>query len=138
MSRFWLVLAGLAGAAAVALGAYGAHGFGGSALQERWFAIAQTYHALHAVALLAGAALVARLEGVAGRMAQAGLGFIAAGVLLFSGGLYWRALSEGGGPGFMIPLGGLALVMGWLGLAVAGLLAAKRQAIRPEVTGSSR
>lgn len=126
MSRVWLILAGLAGAAAVALGAYGAHGFGGSAIQERWFAIAQSYHALHAVALLAGAALVVRLDGVAARMAQAGLALLTVGILLFSGGLYWRALSEAGGPGFVMPLGGLALIMGWLGLAVAGILAARR------------
>jgi len=123
MSRLWLILAGVAGAAAVALGAYGAHGFGGTAIQERWFAIAQNYHALHAVVLLAGAALVDRLGGGAARAGHAGLGLIAVGTLLFSGGLYWRALTEAGGPGVMMPLGGLGLIVGWLALAVAGLIA---------------
>ena len=122
MSRLWLVIAGLAGAAAVALGAYGAHGFGGSAIQQSWFATAQAYHALHAVALLAGAALADRLSGGAARAAHTGLGLIAGGTLLFSGGLYWRALTEAGGPGGMMPVGGLALIAGWLALALAGLL----------------
>ena len=74
MSRLWLIIAGLAGATAVALAAYGAHGFGGSAIQQSWFATAQAYHALHAVALLAGAALVDRLSGGAARAAHTGLG----------------------------------------------------------------
>lgn len=126
MSRPWLILAGLSGAAAVALGAYGAHGFGGSAIQQSWFATAQSMHALHALALLAGAALVDRLQGGAARAAHGGLGLIALGTLLFAGGLYWRALAEGGGLGPLLPLGGVALIAGWLCLALAGILARSR------------
>ncbi len=73
------------------------------------------YHLLHAVALLAIA-----LSAQASALRAAGWLF-AAGIALFSGSLYALAL---GGPrwlGPVTPLGGLALIAGWLWLLRAAL-----------------
>lgn len=119
--RASLVTAGLLGASAVALGAWGAHagvvrlGPAGGAIWRT----AVDYHALHALALLGIAGVQA--AGVGGRTLRwASLAF-GVGVLGFSGSLYGLAL---GGPrwlGPITPLGGLALLAGWITVAVAGL-----------------
>lgn len=115
-SQKLLIAAGLLGFTGVALGAFGAH-----SLKEMLEASGQTknwekavfYQLVHAVALLA----------VAGRAMPAANkigGCWIAGVLCFSGSLYWLAL---GGPVKFIwpitPLGGLALLTGWAWLVWA-------------------
>jgi len=99
-------LAALAGALAVIAGAYGAHGAQGAAAE--WLRTGSHYQLVHAVA-----ALVA--IGRPGGRAAAWL-FVAGGAI-FAGTLYAMAL---GGPlwlGAVTPLGGLALIAGWLVLA---------------------
>lgn len=96
------------------LGAFGAHGLRGRLAAERlasWETAVQ-YHLLHALALLA----LALFERASGRTVTLPAALFAAGVLLFSGSIYLLAL---GGPrwlGPVTPLGGLALVAGWLAL----------------------
>jgi uncharacterized membrane protein YgdD (TMEM256/DUF423 family) len=112
----WLVLGALSGALTVALGAFGAH-----ALAERLDArelelwrTAVLYQGLHAPAL----GLVGLLAARSGRGSASGWAF-AAGTLVFAGTLYAMAL---GGPrwlGAITPLGGTALIAGWLLLAHA-------------------
>lgn len=123
--RASLVSAGLLGASAVALGAWGAHagpvhlGPVGSATWRT----AVDYHALHALALLGTAGVQA--AGTGGRALRWASVAFGVGVLGFSGSLYVLAL---GGPrwlGPVTPLGGLALVAGWLALAWAGLPAGR-------------
>lgn len=110
----WLVLAALSGALAVALGAFGAHGLR-ARLDAEALASWQTavqYHLLHSVALLALALFALR----GGRGAGWPAGLFAAGILLFSGSIYALAL---GGPrwlGPVTPLGGVALLGGWVAL----------------------
>lgn len=107
-ARTTAIAAGLLGFTGVALGAFGAHALKDTLATHGTTATWQTavlYHLLHAVALAAGptAPWVARCW--------------IAGVLLFSGSLYWLAL---GGPKFLgpvTPLGGLALLFGWALLA---------------------
>ena len=124
-ARFSLVTAGLLGLSGVALGAFGAHGLKATLLErgmtQAWETAAR-YHLLHAVAVLA---LAAWCRGSAtGSDANAPLQlWIArlwlAGVVLFSGSLYWLAL---GGPrwlGPVTPFGGIALMAGWLLVAIA-------------------
>lgn len=112
--KVWLAVAALSGALAVILGAFGAHG-----LRERlspeslasWQTAVQ-YHLVHSAALLALALYALR----GGRGAGLAFALLAAGVLLFSGSIYALAL---GGPrslGPVTPVGGLALVAGWLAL----------------------
>lgn len=120
---FPLLAAGVLGVTGVGLGAMGAHALR-TVLAERGmlqaWETASRYHLFHAVALLGIAAWVRH----AGAESGARLLFWTArlwciGVLLFSGSLYWLAL---GGPrwlGPVTPLGGLALMAGWLLVALA-------------------
>ena len=113
---FLLIVAGILGLTGVALGAFGAHGLkttlettGGL---ETW-KTAVFYQLVHAVALLA---LAPRTERAVRPIALCWI----TGVVLFSGSLYALAL---GFPAKFIwpvtPLGGLALLLGWVRLTWA-------------------
>ena len=120
MSRL-TVLAGVLGASAVAAGAFGAHGLADLVTPDRlavWETAAR-YHLIHALALLALAAFGGRL-GRAGRVASAAF---VLGVLVFSGSLYVLVLTDTAWLGMITPLGGLALIAGWLAVAAGGLSA---------------
>jgi uncharacterized membrane protein YgdD (TMEM256/DUF423 family) len=112
-ARTLILVAALLGAAGVALGAFGAHGLR-SRLDAQQLAVWETavkYHLIHAVALL-----TLGLSPHAPQLRGAGWCF-AAGIVLFSGSLYGLSL---GGPrllGPVTPLGGLALIAGWVWLA---------------------
>lgn len=142
MLRGLLVTAGVLGAAAVALGAYAAHGLEG-ALAERGYEGAELadrvdnfvtgarYQLATAVAVLALAI------GSKGRPLLAGAGWtMAGGVVVFSGLLYalafagddWRWL------GAVVPLGGLAMIVGWGMIAAAGFVRAADDAPKEEAT----
>ncbi len=121
MTHPFLFLGALLGGLAVALGAFGAHALKARLSPERLvtFETGVRYHFYHALALLA-VGLVQFNFPPAGNAALAGWLFVA-GISLFSGSLYWLAL---GGPrwlGPITPLGGLALIAGWIGLALAVL-----------------
>ncbi len=99
----------LSGAIAVAAGAFGAHGASGKAVE--WLRTGSIYQMVHAVAALAV------LGQPRGRVV-AWLFVLGGG--LFAGTLYAMAL---GGPrilGAVTPLGGIAIIAGWLLLAVGG------------------
>ena len=108
----------LVGGLAVAAGAFGAHGLRGrldpSALAT--FETAVRYQLVHALAAAFAADRAGRQGGV---MAARAAALYLAGTVLFSGSLYVLAL---GGPhlaGAVTPLGGLALMAGWLLLALS-------------------
>lgn len=97
----------------VALGAFGAH-----ALQELLQSRATThlwetavfYHLTHAIAVWV---LGIRSEPLSPALCRTGIAWLV-GIALFSGSLYGMAL---GGPrwlGPITPLGGLALIVGWI------------------------
>jgi len=112
-----LAAGALLGALGVAAGAFGAHG-----LKERltaealgWWDTASRYQLVHALALLA-TGLLARQRGAP---LPAATHLLLWGTLVFSGTLYALAL---GGPrwlGAVTPLGGTALIAGWVALALA-------------------
>jgi uncharacterized membrane protein YgdD (TMEM256/DUF423 family) len=116
--RFALLAAGILGLTGVALGAMGAHALKGP-LTERGMTqaweTASRYQLFHAVALLGVAAwLRASPLGASTRWLNWASSAWCVGTLLFSGSLYWLAL---GGPrwlGPITPLGGVALMLGWL------------------------
>lgn len=130
-ARRWIAIGALIGAIGVGLGAWHAHGLNefltdrgyiGDELERRLsiFETAVRYQMLHAIAMvLTGLALAQRAPG-AWRLA--GWLFLV-GVLLFSGLLKvmtfaapsWNWL------GAIVPLGGLAMIAGWLALAVGAL-----------------
>ena len=100
------VMAALSGALAVAAGAYGAHGAHSAAAQ--WLRTGSDYQLIHAVAVLA----------ILKQRTPAWLMLLGAGV--FAGTLYAMAFGAPRWLGAVTPLGGLAMIGGWL------LLAAKR------------
>ena len=108
-----LTLGAVAGATAVALGAFGAH-----ALRQRLdpgmleiYRTGVLYQVLHALALLAVAALGRRL----GRP-RLTTSLFAAGIVIFSGSLYILAISGVRVWGAVTPFGGVALILGWLSM----------------------
>ena len=112
-----LVAGAFLGAAGVAAGAFGAHG-----LRERlsaealgWWETGARYQLVHALALV-GAGLLARQRGAPLPLATH---LLLWGTLVFSGTLYAMALGAPRWLGAVTPLGGAALVAGWLALALA-------------------
>ncbi len=108
------------GGVAVAGGAFGAHGL--KALLEasgqaaNW-ETASRYALVHAVALVA-VGLLAAVRPDAPGLAMAAWCFLA-GTLIFSGCLATLALTGVKILGAIVPIGGLLLIAGWLGLALA-------------------
>lgn len=114
--RLFGTIGAVAGFLGVALGAFGAHALKArlSAADLEIFETAVRYHLVHAVALLALAALAQRLpEGTA---SVAGWAF-SLGILIFSGSLYLLVLTGPRWLGAVTPLGGTALLVGWAALA---------------------
>lgn len=111
-ARLALLLGALLAALGVALGAFGAHGLKAVLDAERlgWWHTGVQYHLWHAIGLVAiGAAALPGTRGAAI--------LLAIGVIVFSGSLYLMALTGLRWLGMVTPLGGLALIGGWLWLA---------------------
>jgi len=100
------VVAALSGAVAVIAGAYGAHGAHGPAVE--WLKTGSHYELIHAVAALVA---IARPLG-----RVAGWCFVGGGAL-FAGTLYAMAFGAPLWFGAITPLGGLAMIVGWVALA---------------------
>jgi uncharacterized membrane protein YgdD (TMEM256/DUF423 family) len=118
MARLFFTLGCLSALVGVALGAFGAHGLRGRVTPEMLnvFEVGVRYQLYHALALLAVGAIAGRLPG--GAFAIAGWLFVA-GTVVFSGSLYVLVVSGQRWLGAVTPLGGLALLAGWLVLAWA-------------------
>jgi uncharacterized membrane protein YgdD (TMEM256/DUF423 family) len=115
LARAAILAASVAGAAAIVLGAFGAHALRAS-LDAHALATWHTaveYQFWHALALLA-TGMLAR-DGATTPLRIAAIAF-AVGMVLFSGSLYLLALGVGA-LGAVTPLGGVALIGGWIALA---------------------
>ena len=115
--RLGMVGAVLAGVA-VAAGAFGAHGLRGRVDEAAVsaFETAARYQLFHAIAIVLAGERAARSPS---RAAAISGNIFIAGIVLFSGSLYARAL---GGPewlAMMTPFGGLTFMTGWLVLALS-------------------
>jgi uncharacterized membrane protein YgdD (TMEM256/DUF423 family) len=118
MDKTLMFVGAVMGGVGVAIGAFGAHGLRGR-LSPEMLAVFETgvrYHMYHALAILATAALFARVDGRA--VVVAGWCF-AAGIVVFSGSLYALALSGVTILGAVTPIGGVLFLVGWISLAVA-------------------
>jgi uncharacterized membrane protein YgdD (TMEM256/DUF423 family) len=111
------LLAGLA----VALGAFGAHGLR-ARLEPRDLEIFETavrYQMYHALGLIVAAWAYDRWQAplayTAGWLFLAGIG-------IFSGSLYTLVLTQNRWLGAITPFGGVAFIVGWVCLALAGRL----------------
>ncbi len=116
--RPWVVLAGLNGAMAVGLAAYAAHGLAGDPSGQSLAERASHLQLVHALALLAAD----RLAADGRRLAHGAAFLFATGIFLFSGSLTVKALTALPLPIPMVtPAGGIALILGWVVLALAGV-----------------
>ena len=114
----WIAGAAMAGLS-VAIGAFGAHALRARLEPARLatFETAVQYHMLHAVALLAVAALMGRVQSQQLLLLSGGL--FTAGIFLFSGSLYALAITGITWLGAITPLGGIAFICGWLCMGIA-------------------
>ncbi len=112
-----LIAATVTGFLAVAFGAFGAHALDGrlSADAEGWWQTATQYALPHAVAALAVS--LSNLRGLAASSAW----LFVLGALVFAGSLYAMALTGVSGLGAITPIGGVAMLAGWVMLGVSGL-----------------
>jgi uncharacterized membrane protein YgdD (TMEM256/DUF423 family) len=104
-ARTLIRLTALSGAIAVIASAFGAHGATGKTAE--WFKTGGEYELVHALAAIVAVRLGVRVAGW----------LMLGGSVLFAGTLYAMGL---GGPlwlGAVTPLGGLAMIAGWLWLA---------------------
>lgn len=104
--RMVAVLAALSGALAVAAGAFGAHGASGEAVE--WLKTGGHYQLVHAVAALVAVRMGERISPWL---------FVGGGAV-FAGTLYLMALGAPRWLGAITPIGGAALIAGWLCLAL--------------------
>ena len=118
MDRLFFTIGSLSAFTAVALGAFAAH-----ALKSRLdagllatFEVGVRYQMYHALSLLAVGWAQTRWPGTA--VTGAGWLFVA-GTVVFSGSLYALSLSGLRWLGAITPIGGIALLAGWLCLAWA-------------------
>lgn len=115
----WLLITALSGFLAVALGAFAAHGLKPH-LDERaqqWFQLATSYQLWHTLALLT---LVTTVLEKSRWFSLCAYGWLL-GMLLFCGSLYLMAITDNTKLAFITPIGGAALLTGWLGLAIGAV-----------------
>lgn len=109
-----LRFAAILGFLGVALGAFGAHGLHDLLVKngrEANWETAVLYHLVHAAVLVA----ISRGE----ILPRAAWWMFTSGIIVFSGTLYVLAITNMKWLGAITPLGGLALLGGWLALAVS-------------------
>ena len=110
----WLRLIAISGALSIMFGAFGAHGLEDrlSASYLDTFNTAVRYQFLHTLALLGIICLPDHLVKLR-TLHWVAISF-AAGVLLFSGSLYLLILFDIPSLGVITPIGGAALILGWV------------------------
>ena len=119
MDRIFFILGSILAGGAVATGAFGAHGLQKMVGPEQlvtWEKAAQ-YQMYHALALFVVAWALTHWPKQAKLLTTSGWFFVA-GTVLFSGSLYLMVLTAMN-LGYVTPAGGVAYVLGWIGLTVA-------------------
>ena len=118
MEKTFLIFATVFGGLSVALGAFGAHSLRDLVTEARLgnFETAARYQMYHALALFAVVGLMrwtpSPLLGWAGWL-------LIAGVLLFSGSLYLLVFTDKTWLGAVAPIGGAAMIGGWVLMLIA-------------------
>jgi len=119
VNKTFLLMGALFAFLGVAFGAFGAHGLR-SRLSPDMLAVFETavrYQMYHSLALLLVGLMMAPMGGTLIR--TAGWAF-AVGIVLFSGSLYLLTLTGTTAFGAITPIGGLAFLVGWACLIIAG------------------
>jgi uncharacterized membrane protein YgdD (TMEM256/DUF423 family) len=123
MNRQLTILCAVLGFTGVGFGAFGAHGLkavvaelADGAQRLAWWDTGSRYHLMHALAVGLAAVLAAQVQGRAPVLAA--YSFLL-GITLFSGSLYVMAATGARWLGAVTPLGGLALLVGWVLVGVS-------------------
>ena len=129
--RKLLIFAAVNGFVAVLAGAMGAHALRASLSPQAlgWLQTAERYQMWHALALGVVVALAAQKDGLDAPMPYrltVSAALLAAGIVLFSGSLYVLALTGWRPIAMVTPLGGLALMAGWVVLGLHALAGSRR------------
>ena len=119
-ARKTLAIAGGLIALATVLGAFGAHALKAHLPADKLqvYETAVRYHFLHSLGLLAIGILLRSMDGELLRWSAI---LVLAGVILFSGSLYLLTFGAPRFLGVVTPIGGLALIGGWILFAVTVL-----------------
>ena len=118
MSAYFGGLGAALGAIGVAMGAFGAHGLKDK-VEPRYLEIwntASTYQLFHALALVL--VFFAYNQYPTQSLRVAGICFLV-GTIIFSGSLYTLVLTQKGWMGAITPIGGTALIIGWIAFSKA-------------------
>jgi uncharacterized membrane protein YgdD (TMEM256/DUF423 family) len=112
-SRKTLSVAGALIALATLCGAFGAHALKAHLTPDRLqvYETAVRYHFCHALGLLAIGVLLRSMDSASLRWSAL---LILVGILLFSGSLYLLTFGAPRPIGIVTPIGGLALIAGWI------------------------
>lgn len=122
MTRDYLIAAAaLLAGTAVGLGAYGAHGLHVDDSIKRIWETGVAYQMWHALGAFAACWLASRRSGRWALAATIAGWLFLGGTLLFSGSLYWFVLDGIVPVAGAAPTGGMAMMAGWLILAVTAL-----------------
>ena len=116
MSKLFIQSGAILGAIAVSLGAFGAHALKKSLEASGRFDTFETavkYQFYHALALVLIGMLVQNMPVNAKILSYSGYSFLV-GVLIFSGSLYAICFTGITKFGAIAPIGGLALIIGWI------------------------
>jgi uncharacterized membrane protein YgdD (TMEM256/DUF423 family) len=117
MNAALLLLAALHGAIAVGFGAFAAHALAGTPPQAQdWIRTGALYQLVHAVAIL-----VLALSAPDRRWLEAAGWTLAIGVAIFAGTLYAMAFGAPRWLGAVTPIGGSAIILGWILVGIAAL-----------------
>lgn len=114
----WLFLAAVNGFLAVAAAALGDHAVAARTTPEglSLYRLGANFHMFHALALIGVGTLIKMASGKESRLLEyTGISF-QAGIIFFSGSLYWLGINGPGSLGafhLITPLGGLAMLIGW-------------------------
>lgn len=121
----YFAIGGINAALAIALGAFGAHGLE-EHLTEHYLEIFETgvrYHMYSAIALML-ISLFAKQVGES-RLVLNGGRLILAGTVIFSGSLYVLSLTSFSKLGMITPIGGAAMLAGWVCVITAAFKKSK-------------
>ena len=121
-NRRWIALGAVLAAAAVVMGAFGAHGMedylaqfeNGARRMDVWKTAAH-YHIIHAVGLI----LVGLTPSAKPKLINFAAWLLVIGIAIFSGLLYVYSYSDIRILGAFVPIGGVAMIAGWITFAVA-------------------
>lgn len=116
----WVFLAGINGLMAVLASGYGYHGLAADPGAARMFEIGATFQLAHALALLAIPMITARTDRWIARLAVLAGAAFAVGIVLFSWSVYAYVLIGAMPVPGAAPVGGFAMMLGWVALAAAG------------------